>query len=254
VADWIEAENELVSKQAYYRAKKIPEAAQEPLRNWLDAKDVVQWRLVIESHFAEGLIPPISRPYLAMAAHYTALTHHLNSVYELNPTCKAAGLVAVLDGAPESARLCPDESAAAERLAAKDATFYEYCRHALSLFRAKLLEAGKVRSCQEVTDGDRAFEDGCLGVFTGPLATCDAITAALHLRGYLTTLNYRSEFHWQEELHLRVVIASGWEATLSGLEFAFRDEIVVEERLFSQLEPCAKRTLLAAGVRLMKNR
>jgi len=253
LADWYDAEDELVSKQAYFRAQKLPEAAQDQTRNWQEAKGIVVWRKWLELNFPEGVISPISRPYLALASHHrSALAGRLHAVCSLPPH-NAAGLISVLDGGPECARLCSGEQPCIEKLTNKDSLFYDYSRHTMALFRAKVLEAGSLRSCYDVTSGDRAFEDGGIFAFQSAAATCDALTAALHLRGYLADRNFRSEFHWQEALHARSVVASNWDSALRGLQYARRDEIVVEDTLFSPLEAALKRTLLSAGVRLMKS-
>lgn len=164
------------------------------------------------------------------------------------------GFIAVLDGAPERAHYqscCRKgtDGLWAEKVKAKDSTFFQYCRDTLGLHKAGILEAGTIRPYTDVLEEDRAFQDACIGLFEGDMATCNAISAALHIRTFLTSLTYEWELAWHEQLHPRIAIASVWEATLRGILAARRDEIIVERDLFGQLERCHQRDLLAARVR-----
>lgn len=265
VRDWYEAGHEIVKTHAYFRRNsRFPtsngESDQGDQHDWFIAEQTIAWRMWAETNLSACLIPGVLRPYLALAAGTASnsLSQQLNSICELGPHLQAAGFLAVLDGAPECAqhhseRHLGNGVAWDDINGAKDGTFFEYCRDTLALHRGKIIEGGKLRPCREIVEQDRAFEDGCLGCFQGASAGCDAITAALRLRSFLVSQNYRQELPWQDQLHPRIVVASTWDMAMRGLLLARRGDIVVEDVLFSPLGDCAKRTLLADGIRLAQS-
>lgn len=263
--DWYRAEDRIIRDHAYYRSLESANAGIDDWKNWVLARQFIQWRESVESILPNCFVPGISRPYLSLAASHDcpAFYSRLDAICNFKPEQSTAVLVAVLDGGPEAARSGQDddhgEGLSWKKILSRDARFYEYCRYTLAMNRAAIVEGGALRDGQHVVAGDRAFQDGCLGCFAprpddrkraAQNFAADAINAALHLRRFVNSLNYSPEIDWRDELHPRMVVASTWKTALHGLLIAHRDEIVVEDTLFSPLDIVAKRYLLADGIRL----
>jgi hypothetical protein len=274
--NWYAVEDEIISTHAYFRSLKSADNGADHRLNWEIAKQSVDWRKQIEVELSDCFVTGISRPYLAIAAciRRVELCNRLNGICDLHKDANSAAFIAVLDGAPEHARYYSGRHVGngvswVQKVKTKDSTFFEYCRDTMGLHRAAIVEAGRLRHFTELVDEDRAFQDACLGRFKGDWATSNAITAALHLRTFLTSLNYEEELPWHEQLHTRIVVASSWETALRALSVARRDEIVVESELFrhlayrddggaqsdlfKQLDLCHRRQLLAAPIRLFSS-
>jgi hypothetical protein len=260
VRDWFDAEEILVRDRAYFLSHR--RAVPDQLRDWLLAKNSVTWADWVETKLADCRIAGVPRPYLAVAAarDRELLAGRLTEISHVGPQVATAAFVAVLDGAPEYARYRlarrheRNGSPLLSDLDSKDGIFFEFCRQTLATYHGRIVEGGAVCSWNETIADERTFQDGCIGMFRGGTAACDAVNVAIQLRRSLTSMNYRREFAWQDELHPRIGVASSWDMGLRAVLHAHRDDVVVEDALFWPMNLDTKQTLLAAGIRLTTER
>ncbi len=256
--DWYDAERraleryrERVSQLAYALWEKRGWQVHGSPERWAEAERLVLW-----AHWARTKL----HPYLALEciAAPSGTAEKLESNYPLKKG-RSAGLIAVLDGAPEYSRhwhWYAEVSKAKERpestVERKDAAFYELCCQTLQYYGGMLGGKNPKVSPQSPAAPSRLFQDACFAAFGGEDPIRSALLAAYRVRRTLLKHNEALQLPWSEQFHVRLAIGSTWGDAIRCIPFSFRDEIAIPPSVLRMLEPDSTRQslLIASGIKV----